>query len=164
MIHYELRCQAGHGFDGWFANSGAFEQQARRAQIVCPVCSGTEVERALMAPRLARGGRRPVIEEGAAPPEAKGTQVAAPEPASDPTAGQRPMPDEMRALLQRLRSEVEQKCTYVGSGFADAARRMHEGEQEARPIYGEATPDEAVALQEDGIGIARIPWVPRADS
>jgi hypothetical protein len=75
-----------------------------------------------------------------------------------------PLPDQVRVALQRLRAEVEQKCTYVGGNFAEEARRMHEGEVPAKPIYGEATPAEAEALAEDGIDVARIPWVPRADS
>jgi hypothetical protein len=67
-------------------------------------------------------------------------------------------------MLQRLRAEVEQKCTYVGGKFAEEARRIHDGEAPAKPIYGEATKAEAEALEEDGITVARIPWVPRADS
>lgn len=73
------------------------------------------------------------------------------------------MPDELRAKLQRLRSEIEQNCDDVGAGFADEARRIHSGDAKARGIYGETTPAEAEALAEDGIEVARIPWVPRSD-
>ena len=174
MIHYELRCQAGHGFDGWFRDSGTFDQQARRGQIACPTCSDTKVERALMAPRVARSRRAPLIEakesdrtsavQGTAPgSQTSGVPKASAGKSVTPTAPL-PMPDEVRVFLQRLRSEVEQKCTYVGPDFADEARRMHDGETEVKPIYGEATPEEAEALHEDGIDIARIPWVPRSDS
>ena len=77
-------------------------------------------------------------------------------------AGQ--IPDHIRAMLQKLRSEVEKNCDYVGNEFADEARKMHRGESERRGIYGEASPSEAEALAEEGIQVARIPWVPRADS
>jgi hypothetical protein len=73
------------------------------------------------------------------------------------------MPDAMRAALQRLRAEVEKRCDYVGSDFAEEARRMHRGESERAGIYGEATPDQAEALAEEGVQVARIPWLPRAD-
>jgi hypothetical protein len=66
-------------------------------------------------------------------------------------------------MLQRLRAEVEKTCDYVGAGFADEARRIHRGESQRRGIYGETEPSEAEALAEEGIEIARIPWVPRAD-
>jgi len=73
------------------------------------------------------------------------------------------MPDELRAKLQRLRSEIERNCDDVGADFADEARRIHSGDAKARGIYGETTPAEAQALGEDGIEVARIPWVPRSD-
>lgn len=73
------------------------------------------------------------------------------------------MPDHIRAQLQRMRAEVEKQCDYVGAEFAAEARRIHTGESAARGIYGETTAEEAEALAEDGIEVARIPWVPRAD-
>ena len=89
--------------------------------------------------------------------------VAAPAgPVGQPVAGG-VLPDGLRAMLQRMRSEVEKRCEYVGESFADEARRIHSGESTARSIYGEATPEEAERLADDGIEVARIPWVPRAD-
>lgn len=74
------------------------------------------------------------------------------------------LPDRVRAALQRLRADVERNCDYVGNGFAEEARRIHNGEAKVRGIYGESTPEQAEALAEDGIEVARIPWLPRADS
>ena len=56
MIHYQLRCGQSHGFDGWFKDSASFEKQAKRGLIECPECGGTDVERALMAPAVAKRG------------------------------------------------------------------------------------------------------------
>ncbi len=74
------------------------------------------------------------------------------------------MPDRVRAAMHKLRAEVEKNCDYVGADFADEARRIHNGDAPARGIYGETTPSQAEALAEDGIDVASIPWLPRADS
>lgn len=147
MIHYQLRCPSEHAFDGWFKSSAAFEQQAAAGLLSCPHCGDSGVTRAVMAPALAR-------REAMAPP-------AVPAPPKAVTGP--PLPDQVRAVLQGLRAEIEKNCDYVGPGFADAARRIHRGEGAARPIYGEASDDQAEQLAEEGIEIARIPWVPRAE-
>ena len=74
------------------------------------------------------------------------------------------MPAQLRALLARMRAEVEKNCDYVGQDFAEEARKIHNGEAEARGIYGETTDSEAEALKEDGIEFARLPWVPPSDA
>ncbi len=74
------------------------------------------------------------------------------------------MPDQVRAALLKLRAEVEKNCDYVGPNFATEARKIHNGEAQPRGIYGESTEAEAEALADDGIGVAQIPWLPRADS
>lgn len=158
MIHYALRCKDGHEFDGWFKNSHSFDEQAKAGLLDCPVCASTAICRALMAPSIGARAAAPAPAAAPALPEQQVSVPAAPEPT--PPA----IPDEMRAVLQRLRSEVEKRCEYVGPHFAREVRRMAEREEPPRPIYGEATPDEAAALAEDGIDVARIPWVPRADS
>jgi hypothetical protein len=81
-----------------------------------------------------------------------------------PAAALAAMPAELRAMLRHMRTEVEKNCDYVGADFAEEARKIHQGEAEARGIFGEATEDEAEALREEGIDIARIPWVPPSDA
>ncbi|MFL5281494.1 MAG: DUF1178 family protein [Rhodopila sp.] len=157
MIHYQLRCSQEHGFDGWFKDSATFEKQAQLGLIECPECGSTEVERALMAPALTRREALPVPVETPQLPAA-----AEPAMGSGKVAAGR-MPAQMVALLQRMRAEVERSCDYVGSDFAEDARKMHRGESEHRGIYGETTEQQAESLSEEGINIARIPWVPRAD-
>ena len=160
MIHYRLTCSHSHDFDGWFRDSTAFDTQAEAGLLECPECGDARVSRALMAPAVPRKGRR------AAPTEFPAERAPVPSPAeARPVAvgGQR-MPDQVRAALQRLRSEVERNCDYVGPEFADEARRIHRGESDHRAIYGETTPDQAEALADEGIDIARIPWLPRSDA
>ncbi len=152
MIHYQLQCGQSHGFDGWFKDSASFEKQAKRGLIECPECGGTDVERAPMAPAVAKRQSIAV----AAP-------VEAPAPAAPAPVAATQMPARMIAALQRIRAEVEKNCEYVGPDFADQARAMHRGEAEAKPIYGETSEEQAESLIEEGIEVARIPWVPRAD-
>ena len=155
MIHYQLRCKDDHAFDGWFRDSTTFEKQAARGLIECPECGSTAVERALMAPAVPKKGNTLPVP---APVTAKQQAPAVAQPA----AGGK-LPAQMVAMLQRMRAEVEKHCDYVGPDFADEARRIHRGEVDERPIYGETTDEQAEGLAEEGINIARIPWVPRAD-
>ena len=139
MIHYQLRCAEAHEFDGWFAGSDSFERQAARGLLECPICGSAAVERALMTPAVPRKGRSPRKTSGPAEPPA-------PAPAPIAVAGEH-LPDHLRAMLQKLRAEVEQKCDYVGDSFAAEARRIHGlaregGGADRRGIYGETTPDE----------------------
>lgn len=152
MIHYQLQCSQDHGFDGWFASGDSFNKQAKRGLLECPICGDAKVVRALMAPAVPKKGRT-----------ARPAPTPAPEPSQQVAVAPERLPDHVRAQLQRMRAEVEKHCDYVGADFAGEARRIHNGESEARGIYGETTPDEAEALADDGIEVARIPWVPRAD-
>lgn len=154
MIHYQLQCLKSHGFDGWFRDSAAFDAQASAGLVACPVCADTHISRALMAPSVAKGH--------AAPPEPVEKVESVPAKAVVP--GPVAMPDHVRAVLQRMRAEVERHCDYVGPDFADEARRIQAGESERRGIYGETTPEQAEALAEEGIEVASIPWLPRADA
>ena len=155
MIHYQLRCTAEHGFDGWFRDSSTFERQAASGLISCPECGSADVHRALMAPALGRG-RRTVDQAGV---EQTAPETPAPVAAKAAVA----VPDQVRAMLQKMRAEVERNCENVGDRFAEEARAIHRGESDARGIYGETTPEQAEALADEGIEVARIPWVPRAD-
>ncbi len=154
MIHYQLRCGADHAFDGWFKSSAAFDLQAGQGLVACPECGDTHVGRALMTPAI---GRPSAVAE---PPA-----VAEPVKPSDQPMGKSValLPDKMRAVLQKIRAEVERSSAYVGPEFADEARRIHRGESEARSIYGESSEAEAESLADEGVLFMRLPWVPRAD-
>jgi len=163
MIHYELRCSAEHDFDGWFRDSAGFDDLAAQDLVECPVCGSTKVARALMAPVVARRSRS--LPQAAPRGDVQPEQPVPSAPPTPPamTVGGEGMPDQVRAMLQRMRAEVERNCDYVGPDFAVEARKIHRGESEARNIYGETTPDQAETMAEEGIEFARIPWVPRAD-
>ncbi|MGE0154421.1 MAG: DUF1178 family protein [Reyranellaceae bacterium] len=149
MILYQLCCSKDHGFEAWFRNSDAFDRQAKKGAVSCPVCGDTKVRKAIMAPRIAKGaGKKAERPAAASQPPAAGSHVMAPQ---------------MRQALQELRKQIESNCDYVGDQFAEEARKIHYGETEERGIYGEATDAEAEALQEEGIEVGRVPWLPRTN-
>jgi hypothetical protein len=113
-----------------------------------------------MAPAIPRkGAKRQRGDVEILPPESPPPEPQPPAPETVATG----LPDQIRAVLQKIRAEVERTSDYVGPAFADEARRMHRGESDKRNIYGESTPEQAEALADEGIEISRIPWVPRAD-
>jgi len=156
MIHYSLRCERDHDFESWFASSSAYDKQVKRKLVTCPVCGSAKVEKAIMAPRLARTDKaRGPAQEDAMPTPAP----AAPEPKA-PVAMISPQEREFRQKLKALRDHLTQNAEHVGARFPEEARKMHYGEIEHRSIYGEASPDEAEALHEEGIEFHPLPVLP----
>ena len=167
MIHYELKCASDHRFEGWFRNSDAYEVQSSAGEVACPICGDSSIEKAPMAPHVARS-RRPDFKAADAKPEAAAVPAiaGAPNRRSDTAAGgaQALANLDPMQILRAIRRHVEANCTDVGPAFAEEARKMHYGETERHGIYGEATQTEAEALIDEGIEIAHIPWVPPTDS
>ncbi len=166
MIRYTLSCERGHEFESWFANSAAYDKQAKRGLVTCPLCNSAKVEKAIMAPKVlapkimaaktaAPKGPRPDIAEPAAPPAAPPAL-----PAKAPVAMMSPPERELRQKLKELRDHVIKNASYVGAKFPEEARKIHYGETEHRSIYGEASPEEAKALHEEGIAFHPLPTLP----
>jgi hypothetical protein len=143
MIHYDLICDQGHGFDGWFRDSAAYDEQAGKGLVSCSVCGSAKVEKQLMAPGIpARANRKG---------ESASRMIAGP---VDPRLAV------MMQMVREMRKHVEQNAEYVGPRFAEEARKIHYEEAEHRGIYGEASPDEAKALVEEGITVHPLPRLP----
>ena len=155
MIRYNLRCEKGHSFESWFQSSTAYESQEKRKLVSCPACGSIKVERAIMAPQIvSKKGRDSAPLP--APAAAITTDVAA--PASTPLlmAQER----ELRAKIKELRDHIVKNADNVGERFPNEARKMHYGDIEHRPIYGEASPDEARSLIEEGVEVSPLPVLP----
>jgi hypothetical protein len=152
MIRYSLQCERGHGFESWFQSSTAYESQEKRKLVNCPVCGSAKVERAIMAPRIASKKGR----DRAEPAPAAATEVAAPGSTPLLMAQER----ELRAKLKELRDHIVKTADNVGERFPNEARKMHYGDIEHRPIYGEASPDEARALIDEGVEVTPLPVLP----
>jgi hypothetical protein len=154
MIRYSLRCERGHAFESWFQSSSAYEAQEKRKLVNCPACGSAKVERAIMAPQIVSKKGRDIA--APAPVPAASTDVTA--PASTPLmmAQER----ELRAKLKELRDHIVKNADNVGERFPNEARKMHYGDIEHRPIYGEASPDEARSLIEEGVEVSPLPVLP----
>jgi hypothetical protein len=137
MIKYALVCANEHPFEGWFAASADYDDQAARGLVECPVCGASEVRKQIMAPAVS------------------GTKLRGPDADADPK-----MRSMMMEAMRRVRSHVTDNFDYVGDRFAAEARAIHEGASEDRGIYGEASPKEVRALIEDGVPVAPLPPEP----
>ena len=162
MIHYTLRCDNAHSFDGWFASSQAFDRQKELGLLTCPQCGSAEVARGLMAPAVRSTRRSDAGEAAAAPGVGPGTESEG--ETAPGTAAEVALVDEraekLRTLIKAMHAAVKEAGVDVGRRFPEEARRIHYGEAEARGIYGQADPDEARALVEEGIDILPLPTLP----
>lgn len=157
MIRYTLVCERQHNFESWFANSAAYDKQVKRGLVGCPICGSIKVDKAIMAPRLGRSGKP--IDMPQAPPEAP-LPATAPAEAPAPVAMMSPQEREFRGKLKELRDHLTRNAENVGRKFPEEARKMHYGEIDHRSIYGEASPQEAKDLHEEGIEFHPLPVLP----
>ena len=129
MIRYDLKCENGDEFEAWFGSIADFDQQADAGLVVCPHCGSSHVSKAPMAPAVRTGRAKEAQKERA---------VA-------------------MAMAAKVREHIKDNFDYVGDKFAEEARKMHAGETEERAIWGEATPEEARELAEEGIPASALP-------
>jgi hypothetical protein len=158
MIKYALACEKGHGFESWFQNSAAYEKQLKRKLVTCPHCGSAKVEKALMTPQLA--GTRKRGKAIASPASEASVPEAVPAAAPSPVAMMSPQEREFRTKLKELREHLTKNADNVGKKFPEEARKMHYGEIEHRSIYGEASPQDAKELHEEGIEFHPLPILP----
>lgn len=138
MIRYSLHCENAHEFEGWFSGSADFDNQLQRGLIGCPVCGSSSVEKMLMAPSVSTARKKDA------------TRTLALDTAQKQAFAK------IKATLATIRANTED----VGDRFAEEARKIHYGEVEERGIIGQASPQEAMALIEEGIEVAPLPVLP----
>lgn len=142
MILYDLVCPKEHRFDSWFRNSGAAEKLIKAGQVECPTCGSKKVQKAPMAPRIAKSS------SDDAPVQIGGGNEA-----------------ELNAAMEKaveafgeLQKVIEKNFDNVGDKFPEEARRIHYGEAKKRGIYGNASKEDTEALRDEGIEVHAIPW------
>jgi len=143
MISYTLKCENDHRFDSWFQSASAFDKLLAVGMVTCPTCASAAVKKAIMAPRV-RTARKAASAADQTPESALST----------------PATDQERAIAE-LKSKVEANSEYVGMEFATQARAIHAGDAVERPIYGEAAPEEALKLLQEGVPVAPLPFTPK---
>lgn len=146
MIQYSLKCEEGHEFASWFQSAQAFEKLQTAGLISCPSCGSEQVAKAIMAPRVSTS-RKSQAKPDDAPTSGNLHALTAP---SSPA----------EAAMIELKKKIQDSSEYVGADFASEARKIHEGEAPERSIYGEAKPEEAKQLVEDGVPVAPLPFMP----
>lgn len=150
MIQFTLKCSNDHRFDSWFHSSEAYDRLEKSGLVTCTVCGGTSITKAVMAPRV-----RP----------ARDAAQVGHTTSQTPQRGQLTTPaTNAEQALAKLKAHIESTADYVGRDFAREARAMHDGTSPDRAIYGEAAPEDARRLIEDGVPIAPLPFLPRRKS
>ena len=143
MIVFDLKCGGGHVFEAWFGSSSDYDDQRTRGLVNCPLCGDAVIEKAVMAPNIATSGN------------IRTAQTATPIGPNGVT------PEVMKAAMAEL-AAIQKKAlegsTWVGRSFANRARAMHEGEEDHSRIHGQASPQEAKALIDDGVTVAPLPF------
>lgn len=133
MIKFSLKCSTGHQFDSWFGSNDDFDRLKARGLITCAVCGAMDIDKAIMAPRVPAKTRP------------KETPLSAPASAAE-------------QAVKELRAKIEKSAVDVGTNFASEARKIHDGDAPERSIFGQAKPEEARSLIEDGVPVIPLPW------
>lgn len=147
MIVFDLKCGDGHVFEAWFGSSAAWEEQRAAGLVACPICGNGDVSKAVMAPNVGAKGN---------------SRTAGPLPAP---SGEAPPPEVVKAAMEMIASaqaKMLETSQWVGTAFTDKARAMHLGEEPVAQIHGQATPEQAQELAEEGVPVAPllVPVVP----
>ncbi|MFD1695904.1 DUF1178 family protein [Roseibium aestuarii] len=177
MIRYRLVCDQSHDFEAWFRNSEDFDTQSRRKLVTCPQCGSATVGKGLMAPSVSTSRKQEqvaremaALQGAGAPEDTTPAQVQAPakvpvpQPAPAAASASLMTQDPRIAALvegvRALRTKLLENSDYVGTDFAEEARRIHYGEAEARTIHGETSLEDARELIEEGVSLVPIPVLP----
>ncbi len=154
MIVFDLACENGHQFEGWFGSSDDYSEQLQRGLLSCPQCGSDVVRKAAMAPAVPKKGNQQNER-----PQHEPVGATDPNEAQMVTRG--PLPTEVQQALKKLaeaQAKALTKSKWVGRKFADSARAMHYGERDAEQIHGETSLEEAQSLVDEGIEVAPLPF------
>jgi len=138
LIIFDLQCENGHKFDGWFKDREAFNEQNSQNLVTCQVCTCLKVD--IIPSSITIMGKD---SRAAGKPETKDISP--------------------QQALQMIHQYINSNFEDVGDKFAEIALKIHYGEEENRNIKGITTPQEDDNLKEEGIQFIKIP-VPKMDS
>jgi hypothetical protein len=162
MIVFDLECEHGHTFEGWFGSSDDFESQRTRGLVQCPMCDTKQVSKKLSAPRINLGAMQPIEQKGGSANASSEVSIA-PKAQNQAALASKLSPEaaqtmqKMQELWVEMAKHVVANTEDVGSSFAEEARKIHYKETPDRNIRGVTSADEAAALREEGIDVHAFP-------
>jgi hypothetical protein len=144
MIKYNLECSCGETFESWFQDSSEYEKLLKRNLINCYVCGSSKtVKKSIMAPSVATSKTSAIQKD---------------------TEQKKEFLKNVKSKIRELNDYVAKNAEYVGNKFVSEVRSIHYDKKQKRNIYGNATLEETKELQEEGIDVATIPWVPKENA
>ena len=138
MIKYNLICKCGESFESWFLSSSGFDSLCKKKLIKCIYCESLSVKKSVMAPNLPSKSNK----------ISKKTKLE----------------KNIKEQLLNFRKYIEKNYKNVGENFTQEARSIHYDKKTSQGIYGKATPEETSELLEEGIEVARMPWVDKSEN
>ncbi len=141
MIVFDLQCANGHRFEGWFEDTGAYQDQSRSGLVTCPVCNDTRVARvpSTFAIRLSQPAGKPA-------PGALSNDIS-----------------KLAAISRSISEFIDRNFDDVGADFSREALKIHYGLSEPRSIRGVSTTEEEKTLKAEGIDFFKIPMPAQRD-
>ena len=141
MKVYNLKCQYGHSFEGWFRSNDEFLVQSNKGILSCPVCDDNVVTRLPSAAHIQAQKTSPPFNSKASSHEEKNNILQS----------------EVNRKLLEVAKHILENAENVGEQFAKEARKIHRKEAEERSIYGTVTTEESKELRDEGIEIFSMP-------
>ncbi len=136
MIAFDLQCEKGHAFEGWFEDSHAYDSQKKKGLITCPSCNSTAISKLPSTFAI------------------KGSQAL-----TNPMDKQ----IDLKRISNEISEYVNKNFDNVGCEFAKEALKMHYGVTESRNIRGVSTKEEEKILSKEGIQFFKVPVAVPAD-
>ena len=135
MIVYDLKCNCGCTFEGWFRDRKNFEKQKAASFLTCPRCAkkiSWNEDPLILSTLLA--------------------EVVCLRQA-----------DEAEKALATLQKFILDNFEDVGADLAKESLKIHFGATEPRNIRGVTTDSEEKELKKEGINLLKIPLVPKKE-
>ena len=132
MIIYDLKCEKGHTFEGWFKDQQTWALQNSQKLVSCPVCNSSNIE--MIPSSITIMGK-----DLRAADKLKEKEIS-------------PV-----GVLKMLHKYIDKNFEDVGDKFAEIALKIHYGDEEKRNIKGTSTPQEEENLKEEGVQFIKVP-------
>ena len=132
MIIYDLKCENGHAFEGWFKDRENFVMQNSKKLVSCPICNSTRID--IVPSSITIMGKDSRVEK-----KSPNKEIS--------SAG----------ALKMLHQYIDKNFEDVGDKFAEIALKIHYGDEERRNIKGTTTHQEEENLKEEGVQFIKVP-------